>query len=203
MGLLSTSTSVTQYQVEGQLDEPIIDTVANGLKKQTIIDIDGNPSQEAAGWTSFKTPYEPGFEDHSFVIGTDFVFSLRIDKKSIPPKLVQKQFLHQAAKRQKELKRDFLSNDEKKIIKEGIIAALNLKTPSIPSIYDLVWQYEKGVVWFFSNLKTANEHLETLFSKSFGLHLIRKIPYTMAAFDKILNSAELDRLNQLSHTENE
>jgi len=202
MGLLSSSTSVTQYQVEGQLEEPIIDTVANGLKKQTIVDIDGNPSLAAAGWTSFKTPYEPGFEDHSFVIGIDFVFSLRIDKKSIPQKLVHKQVLHQSAKKQKALKRDFLSNDEKKIIKEGVIASLSLKVPAIPSIYDVVWQYEKGIVWFFSNLKTANEHLESLFVKSFGLHIIRKIPYTMAAFDKTLTSADLDRLNQLSHTEN-
>ena len=202
MGLLSTSTSVTQYQVEGQLDEPIIDNIADGLKKQAITDIDGDPSQEAAGWTSFKTPFEPRFDDHSFLIGTDFVFSLRIDKKSIPPKLVQKQVHQQALKRQKALKRDFLSKEEQKSIKEGVVAALNLKIPSIPSVYDLVWQYEKGVVWFFSNLKTANEHLETLFVKSFGLHLIRKIPYTMAAFDKTLNSAELDRLNRLSHTEN-
>lgn len=202
MGLLSTSTSVTQYQVEGQLDEPIIDTIANGLKKHTIIDIDGDPPQVAAGWTSFKAPFAPGFEDSSFLLGTDFVFSLRIDKKSIPPKLVQKQFLHQSVKRQKVLKRDFLSREEEKAIKEGVIASLNLKIPSIPNIYDVVWQYEKGVVWFFTNLKTANEHLEDLFFKSFGLHLIRKIPYTMAAFDKTLSSTELDRLNRLSSAEN-
>lgn len=202
MGILSTSTSVTQYQVEGQLDDPIIDTIANGLKKHTITDIDGDPSQLAAGWTSFKTPYEPGFEDSSFVLGTDFVFSLRIDKKSIPPKLVQKQFLHQSVKRQKALKRDFLSREEEKAIKEGIIASLNLKIPSIPNIYDVVWQYEKGVVWFFTNLKVANEHLADLFYKSFGLHLIRKIPYTSAAFDKTLSSTELDRLNRLSSSKN-
>jgi len=202
MGILSTSTSVTQYQVEGQLDEPIIDTIANGLKKQTIIDIDGDPSQVAAGWTSFKTPFEPSFEDSSFLLGTDFVFSLRIDKKSIPPKLVQKQFLQKSVKRQAALKRDFLSREEEKAIKEGVIAALNLKTPSIPNIYDVVWQYEKSVVWVFTNLKTANEHLEDLFFKSFGLHLIRKIPYTAAAFDKTLSSAELDLLNRLSSSEN-
>jgi len=202
MGLLSTTTSVTQYQVEGQLDEPIIDTISKGLKKKAIFDIDGDPSQVAAGWTSFKTPYEPSFEDSSFLIGTDFIFSLRIDKKSIPPKLVQKQVLQQSVKRQKALKREFLSREEKNAIKEGIIASLNLKTPSIPNIYDVVWQYEKGVVWFFTNLKTANEHLEDLFFKSFGLHLIRKIPYTSAAFDKTLNSAELDRLNRLSSAEN-
>ena len=79
--------------------------------------------------------------------------------------------------------------------------SLNLIIPSIPNVYDLVWQYEKNQLWFFSNLKAANEHLETLFNKSFGLHLIRKIPYTMAAFDQTLTSTQLDQLNRLSAQE--
>lgn len=201
MGLLSTSTSVTQYHVEGQLDEPIIDNIANGLKKHTIIDIDGDAQEQSSGWTSIKTPYDPNFEDSSFMVGTDFVFSLRVDRKSIPPKLVQKQLLKQAAKRQKALKRDFLSREEQKALKDGVIASLSLKIPSIPNIYDVVWQFEAGVVWFFSNLKSANEIVESLFIKSFGLHLIRKIPYTMAAFDKTLTHTELDRLNRLSRAD--
>lgn len=202
MALLSTSTSVTQYTVEGQLEEPIIDSIANGLKKQTITDIDGDPAEQSIGWTSFKTPYAPDFEGSSFLIGTDVIFSLRIDKKSIPPKLVQKRFLNESFKRQRELKRDFLSKDEKKTIKESVIAGLNLIMPSTPNVYDVVWQYEKGGLWFFSNLKSANEHLESLFFKSFGLHLIRKIPYTLAAFDKNLSSTEIDQLNRLTSKEN-
>ena len=201
MGLLSSSTSVTQYKVEGQLDEPIIDNIGNCLKKNTIIEIDGDPAEQTVGWTSFKTPFAPDFESSSFIIGTDIIFSLRIDKKSIPNKLVQKRFLSESAKRLKELKREFLSSEEKKAIKENVIVSLNLIIPSIPNVYDLVWQYEKNQLWFFSNLKAANEHLETLFNKSFGLHLIRKIPYTMAAFDQTLTSTQLDQLNRLSAQE--
>lgn len=198
MGLLSSSTSVTQYQIEGQLEEPIIDAVANGLKRHTIGEIDGDPAEQVVGWTSFKTPYAPDFEGSSFLIGTDIVFSLRIDKKSIPSKLIQKRFLNESTKRLAELKRDFLSRDEKKTIKESVINALILIMPSIPNVYDVVWQYEKGDVWFFTNLKSANEHLETLFFKTFGLQLIRKIPFTMAALDQTLSSAERDQLNRLT-----
>jgi recombination associated protein RdgC len=198
MGLLSTSTSVTQYKVNGQLDEPIIDVIANALKKHSIVDIDGDPSDLSVGWTSFRTPFAPDFEGSSFLIGTDIVFSLRIDKKSIPSKLVQKRFLNESSKRLKELKREFLSKEEKKAIKDNVIATLNLIMPSIPNVYDVVWKYEKEELWFFTNLKNANEHLESLFNKSFGLHLIRKIPYTMAAFDQTLSSTQLDELNKLT-----
>lgn len=198
MGLLSTTTSLTRYTVTGQLDEPILETIAAGLKKYAISDIDNDPSEQTAGWTAFKDPYAPSFEDSNFLVGTYIVFSLRVDKKSISTKLVQKHFASESAKRLKDLGRDFLSANEKRMIKDHVINMLNLKIPSTPNVYDIVWQYEKGELWFFSNLKSANEHLETLFAKSFHLSLIRSIPYTMAVFDKKLSHAERDALEKLS-----
>ncbi len=198
MGLLSSSTSVTRYSVEGQLEEPILDSIAAGLKRHAISEIDDHPSELGAGWTSFKNPYVPDFESSSFVIGTYLVFSLRVDKKSIPSKLVQKHFAGESARRLKETGRDFLSANEKKMIKDHVVNMLNLKMPSTPHVYDVVWRYEQGEVWFFSNLKSANEQLETLFAKSFRVQLMRRIPYTMASLSADISPAERDTLSQLA-----
>ena len=70
--------------------------------------------------------------------------------------------------------------------------------PSTPNIHDVVWQYESGDVWFFNNLKSANEALETLFIKSFGVSLVRSIPYTMAMMDPNISDKEQDLLHKLS-----
>jgi recombination associated protein RdgC len=198
MGLLSATTSLSRYKVDGKLDDPIIDSIAAGLKKNTITDIDGNPSDRAVGWSSFQDPFKPDFDGSSFMIGTSIVFALRIDKKSIPHKMIQKHVAAESAKRLNDLGRDFLSANEKKMIKDHVINLLSLKMPATPNVYDIVWQYETGDVWFFSNLKSANEELETLFIKSFGVNLVRSIPYTMAALDKRLTTAEQDALNKLS-----
>ena len=198
MGLLSPTTSLSRYRVEGKLDDPIIDTIAAGLKKNVITDIDGNPSDQAVGWSSFQDPFKPDFDGSSFMIGTSIVFALRIDKKSIPNKMVQKHVATESAKRLKESGRDFLSANEKKMIKDHVINTLNLKIPSTPNVYDVVWEYEAGDLWFFSNLKSANEELETLFIKSFGVNLVRSIPYTMAALDKRLTPEQQDTLNKIS-----
>lgn len=203
MGLLSSTTSASRYKVDGELEKPIIETVAEALNKYSIREIDNQPSDQSIGWTSFQTPFEPDFDKSPFLIGTYFVFSMRVDKKVIPPKLLQKHFASESAKRLKALERDFLSADEKKALKDQIVQRLNQQMPATPTVYDLVWQYEKKVLWFYSNLKSANEHIETLFYKSFGIHLIRQIPYTMAAFDPSLTDDQKDELEKIAFTDKE
>ncbi|MCP4747014.1 MAG: exonuclease [Desulfobacteraceae bacterium] len=198
MGLLSSTASVTRYFVNGQLQEPIRETIEAGLKKFVINDIDGNPSEQAEGWTSFEHPYTPEFSNPGFMYGSTIVFSLRLDKKSVPAKLVQKYFAAESKKRLDESGRDVLSANEKKMIKDHVINLLNLKMPAIPNVYDVVWHYEKKEVWFFSNLKGANESLETLFSKSFQLNLVRRIPYTMAVNIKSLTDTQREILTKLT-----
>ncbi|MEJ2167882.1 MAG: exonuclease, partial [Desulfobacterales bacterium] len=77
---------------------------------------------------------------------------------------------------------------------------LNLRMPATPKVYDLVWNHENSVAWFFSNLKAANEELETLFSKSFNLSLIRLFPYTAAELSAELTDTQRDELQKLSPT---
>lgn len=198
MGLLSATTSLTRYKVDGKLEDPILDTIAAGLKKNTISDIDDNPSEQAIGWAGFQDPFNPDFDGSSFMIGTYIVFALRVDKKSVPTKMVQKHCSIESAKRLKASGRDFLSANEKRMIKDHVINLLNLKMPSTPNVYDVVWLYETGELWFFSNLKSANEALETLFIKSFGVSLVRNIPYTMAAMHPQMTAQEQDLLQRLS-----
>jgi hypothetical protein len=76
-----------------------------------------------------------------------------------------------------------------------------VRIPATPNIYDLVWNYEDSVVWFFSNLKAANEELETLFAKSFNLSLIRLFPYTAAELSSDLSDSQRDKLQKISPTQ--
>ena len=97
MGILSSASSITRYIVDGELKRPILETVESGLKKQAITEIDNEAAEKMVGWTSLEEPFKPGFEGRSFSIGTYFAFSLRIDKKSIPPKVVKKYCAIEAA----------------------------------------------------------------------------------------------------------
>jgi hypothetical protein len=198
MSLLSSSVSITRYKVHGKIKVPIIDTVTNGLINNTISEIDNRVLDKAVGWTSFDSPFQPDFSGSSFVYSNYFVFSLRIDKKNITSKVLKKHYTIEAAKRMAESGRDYLSKTEKKLVKDHVINVLSLRIPATPNIYDTVWNYEESSLWFFSNLKAANEELETHFSKSFNLSLIRLFPYTAADLSPNISDSQRDELQKIS-----
>jgi recombination associated protein RdgC len=201
MSILSSSVSITRYKVHGNISAPIIDNISDGLKSNTILEIDNQISDKAIGWTSFDKPFQPDFDGSSFVYGNYFVFALRIDKKNIAAKVLKKHYTIEVAQRMADSGRDFLSKSEKILVKEHVISKLIVRIPATPNIYDLVWNYEDSMIWFFSNLKAANEELETLFSKSFNLSLIRLFPYTAAQLSANLSDSQLDELQKLSPTQ--
>lgn len=201
MSLSSSTVSITQYNVQGSLKSQIINTVTEGLSKNTIADIDQQVVDKAVGWTSFDKPFQPDFNGSSFVYGSYFVFSLRIDKKNIPAKVLKKHYTIEAAKRMSQSGRDYLSKIEKKMVKDHVLSALILRIPATPNIYDVVWNFEASSLWFFSNLKAANEELENLFAKSFRLSLIRIFPYTAADLSSNLTDSQRDRLQKVSPTQ--
>jgi hypothetical protein len=201
MSLLSSTVSITQYIVQGNFKSKIIDTLADGLSRNTIADIDQQVLEKAVGWTSFEKPFQPDFSGSSFVYGNYFVFSLRIDKKNITAKVLKKHYTIEAARRMSQSGRDYLSKTEKKVVKEHVRNALCLKIPATPHIYDVVWNYEASSLWFFTNLKAANEELETLFSKSFRLSIIRIFPWTAADMSSNLTDSQRDELKIISPTQ--
>jgi hypothetical protein len=201
MSILSSSVSITRYAVHGKIKTPIIDNITYGLQSNTICEIDNQISDKAVGWTSLDTPFQPDFDGSSFVFGDFFVFALRIDKKNIAAKVLKKHYTIEAARRLSESGRGYLSKSEKKLVKEHVIGELRLRIPATPNIYDLVWDHAESKVWFFSNLKAANEELETLFSKSFDLSLIRLFPYTAAELSSGLSDAQRDELQKITPTQ--
>ncbi len=198
MSLLSSTISVTRYLVENKIEGPLIETITQGLKQNTITDIDNEDLEKSVGWTSFNDPFNANFDGSSFVIDNFFVFSLRIDRKKVPPKIIQKHYFLMVSKRLASTGKKFLSRNEKAEIKEDVVQRLMKTIPATPNVYDLLWNYEAGSLIFFTNQKAANEELETLFNKTFDLHLIRLFPYTTAEYIAGLTDNQRDALGKLA-----
>jgi len=200
MGLLSSSVSINRYYVEGKIQEPVLEVLKKGLTKYSFKENEDAPLDKIVGWTSFNNHFKPDFEGSSFVMGDFFVFSLRIDKKSFSSKIIKKYLYFETLKRLEESGRGYLSANEKKLVKEHVMAVLFLRVPATPNIYDVVWNYEKSIICFFSNNKSANEELESLFQRSFKQRLIKIFPYSEADILSGLSDSERDALSHISST---
>jgi hypothetical protein len=198
MGFLSTTSSITRYFVKGDLETPVTETVANALKANTIREIDRDTAQTSTGWTSLTTPYSPDFSGNRFVFGSLFIFSLRIDKKSIPAKVLKKHITQEMAQQTTAAGGGFLSASRKEAIKEKVSDQLSLRTPASPNVFDVVWHYEAHSVWLMTTQKAANEALESLFFKSFKIPLIRLFPYTQVTLVGDMDDSQKDRFADMT-----
>ena len=198
MGFLSTTLSVSRYHIQNTFDSEPMEQVRKGLVKHAIPKLENEYEEISAGWTPYESPYLPDFEKFSFVFGPYFLFSLRIDKKSIPAKLVQKQMAIEIEKKKEKSGRDFISKNEKSEIKEMVMDVLMHKMPSIPNVYDILWNYESADLFVFTTQKAANEFFETLFLKSFNLKPIRIFPYTLVETKSDFSAAQKDRILTLT-----
>jgi recombination associated protein RdgC len=201
MNLIFGSVSITRYKVQGKVQTPVIETVTKGLNENKILEIDETESEKAVGWTPLETPFQPDFKRSPVVYENYFIFSLRIDQKKISAKVVNKHLAVEFARRLANNGRNYLSKTEKQLIKDDVLKGLIRKIPATPSIYDVIWNYEDSSLCFFSNLKAANEDLETLFFKSFHVSLSRLFPYTTAYFSTALSDSDRDVLQKLDSTQ--
>ena len=198
MALISSTHSISRYHVDGKIEGSIIENVRDGLIKHSIPKIENEYDEISAGWTPVESPYHPDFEKFSFQFGTLFLFSLRIDKKSIPAKLIQKYMAIEIEKKKEKSGRDFISKNEKSEIKEMVTDILMHKIPAIPNIYDVLWNYEESSLYLYTTQKAANEFFETIFLKSFSLKPVRLFPYTIVDKKSGFSNQQKDRVLSLA-----
>ena len=198
MGFLSATHSLSRYHIEGKFENRVMENIQTGLTKNAIPTMESEYEEISAGWVPFESPYNPDFQKFSFSFGTHFVFSLRIDKKSIPAKLVQKHMAIEIEKKKEKTGRDFISKNEKGEIKEMVTDMLMQKMPSVPNVYDILWNYEEENLLLFTTQKAVNEFFETIFFKSFNLKPVRIFPYTLIEKKSLFNAQDKDKILTLS-----
>ncbi|MCP4764532.1 MAG: recombination-associated protein RdgC [archaeon] len=198
MGLISSTHSITRYVIDGKIEGSINKAVQDGLIKYSIPIIESEYDEITAGWTPFESPYNPDFNNFPFTFGNYFVFSLRIDKKSIPSKLIQKYISIEIEKKKEKSGRDFISKNEKSEIKELVTDILMHKIPAVPNLYDVLWDYEEKNIYLYTTQNTANEFFETIFLKSFQLKPIRLFPYTIIENKSLFSNSQKDKAMTLT-----
>ncbi len=176
MGLLKGNFSFARFHVEGQLPQAFLNFVNNRIKANSFRETAKSTEEKRLGWVSVTDILDADFEEANYVLGDYLIFSLRIDRKMIPPKLMKIKIMEE--------ERIFLAQSGKTRINKQIAGGIKDKVKlellsrldPVPSFYDVCWALGQNTVYFSSLSDKVVDDFVDLFKQTFSLSLTRLLP---------------------------
>lgn len=197
MGLISHSASISRYQVKDHVPQDYHDRYAEEIRRYSFRDIEEDSDIERSmGWVNIMNIFDNKFTGEEFFQDTFIALSLRIDNRRVPSHIL-KQYCNIAEEERKvDLGKDFLSKEARENIKDRVKFQLLRKI--IPTIrtFDMIWDINKGDIFFSSLNDKIGDEFQGIFKKTFGIHAIPLCPYTIA--QNILTDEQKNLLENIS-----
>ena len=128
-------------------------------------------TEKNVGFVSVNDCLDSDLTAEKTLLGTYRVFSMRIDRRTVPASTLKIKLLEETKKRLKESGRKKLSKAEKEAIKEGIRIELLKTAPLVTAVHDIAVDTVTGMVYVpFTNINLIQEFAD-LFKTTFGISL--------------------------------
>lgn len=170
MGILTHTCNLSQYNTTTDLPSDFLNTVADKVRHYSFRDIDDDSTEERSiGWVAFDNILDNTFESISFLREPFIVLGLRVDKRNIPAATVKRYCLERENEIKKDEEIEFLPKRRIKEIEESVKLCLLKKAIPSTQVYDMVWDFVNGQIFFTNtSAKMCDEFLE-LFHKTFEI----------------------------------
>jgi recombination associated protein RdgC len=176
MGLIKGNFSFMQFSVEGQMPQAFTAFISNRIKGNSYREAHNATEEKRMGWVSLTDILDTDFKEASYALGDYLIFSLRIDRKQISPKLMKIRLMEEQRKFLTEHGQTRIGKAMNEGIKDRVRLELMSKIDPVPSFYDVLWAVGQNKVYFSSlSDKVADDFVE-LFKKTFSLNLVRILP---------------------------
>ncbi len=195
MGLLASSSHFIRYKVEGDPPADFWNFAASRIASHSFRDIDDTYEELSIGWVAVDNMFEAEFAGNSFAVGDHLVIALRVDERKVSPAMLKKFCMKEEERIKKERQIPRLSKSQKTELKENVKLALMKKTLPTAKTFDICWNLTDGSLLFFSTNDKSQEILENFFKDTFGLTLIRQIPFNIA--EQLLDDSDKTGLADL------
>lgn len=176
MSLLKGSFTFSRFQVEGQLPQAFLNFINSRIKANSFKDSPKTTEEKRMGWVSLTDILDTHFEKANYALGDYLIFSLRVDRKLIPPKLLKIKLMEEERRFLAESGKNRINKQTAGGIKDKVKLALLTKLDPIPSFYDVCWCVSKNMVYFSSLSDNVGQDFADLFKKTFSLTLKRFSP---------------------------
>jgi len=171
MGLLKGSFTFSRFYVEGQLPQAFLNFINSRIKANAYTASRKSSEEKNMGWVSLNDILDAGFAKADYALGDYLIFSLRVDRKLISPKLMKIKLLEEERRFLAESGKDRIQKQMSSAMKDKVKLDLLAKTDPIPSFYDVCWSVSRNVLYFSSLSENVAQDFADLFHQTFSLTL--------------------------------
>jgi len=193
MGLLKGNFSFARFHVEGQLPQAFLNFVNNRIKANSFREKPKSTEEKRLGWVSVTDILDADFEKANYVLGDYLIFSLRIDRKMIPPKLMKIKIMEEERQYLLQSGKNRINKQMAGGIKDKVTLELLSRLDPVPSFYDVCWALGKNTVYFSSLSDKVADDFVDLFKKTFSLNLTRLSPQDNEQIEKKITEAAIKK----------
>ena len=176
MGLLKGSFTFARFHVDGQLPQAFLNFVNSRIKANSFRNVPKSTEEKRLGWVSLTDILDTDFENSNYALGDYLIFSLRIDCKLIPPKLMKIKLMEEERRFLVQSGKNRINKQMASGIKDKVKLELLTKLDAIPSFYDVCWAVGKNTIYFSSLADKVTDDFVDLFKKTFSSNLRRFSP---------------------------
>ena len=176
MGLLKGSFTFARFHVDGQLPQAFLNFVNSQIKANSFRNVPKSTEEKRLGWVSLTDILDTDFENSNYALGDYLIFSLRIDCKLIPPKLMKIKLMEEERRFLVQSGKNRINKQMASGIKDKVKLELLTKLDAIPSFYDVCWAVGKNTIYFSSLADKVTDDFVDLFKKTFSSNLRRFSP---------------------------
>ena len=177
MGLIKGNFSFVRFHVEGRLPAGFLNFVNNRIKSNSFREITTVAQDKCSGWVSLTDVLDSDFTEANYALGDYLIFSLRVDRKKIPPALLKIKIMEEEKRYLAESGKDRINKAAAAGIRDKVHAVLLAKSDPVPSFYDVCWQVSRNTVYFSCLADKVADDFVDLFKKTFSLSLHRVLPW--------------------------
>ena len=196
MGLIKGNFTFMRFEVEGQLPQAFTTFINNRIRGNAFREARNSTDEKRMGWVSLTDILDTDFEKANYALGDYLIFSLRIDRKLVSPKLMKIRLMEEQRRFLAEHGQTRIGKAANENIKDKVKLDLLTKTDPIPTFYDVLWAVGQNRVYFSSLSDKVADDFVDLFKKTFSLNLKRILPHEhpLAVKSKAQSAVPADEL---------
>jgi len=177
MGLKKGAFSFSRFAVSSPLPGNFADLFDEKIKAFAFRDFFPENEEKSLGWTGLQDILDREFAYATHTLGDYRVFSLRIDRKTIPSALLRLRFLEAQRDMLAERETKKLYKEEKEALREAIRQDLLKQSSPLPSLFDICWSLSRGMIYFSSHSEKILQDFQDFFGETFEMALSLHVPW--------------------------